>query len=313
MVYNPNFYFGTTGSGTVVNSLALNNTYTISYNPDQSQFPYSTYPNMWFTIASGKTGNVNISGGGSFNNNSTVWTYNGGNSTYNVNTNIMSLTFYLPPENVTITETYSSPIILTPGNYILQAYCANANYSSVININSVDITINNSSPPISNVCFPASTPITTDQGKICIEQINPDIHTIGNKTIVGITKTIYDSDKYLVCFEKDSLGNNIPSQKTVMTQNHKIFYEGKMIDAKNFLEKFQNVKKVKYNNEVLYNVLMEEHDEMNVNNLICETLNPNHSVAWLYKKLSKMDIEKQQKLIQSYNDVYKKYNNVVRK
>lgn len=74
-----------------------------------------------------------------------------------------------------------------------------------------------------NVADISGTPIKTDQGIIAIEKINPDIHTIRNKTIIGITQSIYASDKYLICFEKDCLGNNIPYNKTIMSMNHKVF------------------------------------------------------------------------------------------
>jgi hypothetical protein len=80
------------------------------------------------------------------------------------------------------------------------------------------------SPPISNICFPSGTHITTNQGTIPIEKINKEIHTIRNKKIVGITQTI-TQDKYLVCFEKDSLGINLPSQKTIISKNHCIVYK----------------------------------------------------------------------------------------
>jgi len=154
---------------------------------------------------------------------------------------------------------------------------------------------------ISNICFPAGTPIVTDQGLIHIEKINPDIHTIRNKKIVGITK-IYSIDKYLVCFEKDALGQNIPNQKTIITKNHRILYKGKMIQAKEFIDKFDNVYKIKYKGEMLYNVLMEKHDKMIVNNLICETLHPENSIAKLYMILKKLVDEKENKIINTEND-----------
>ncbi len=37
------------------------------------------------------------------------------------------------------------------------------------------------SAPVTNICFLAGTPVTTDQGNIPIEKINPKIHTIRNK------------------------------------------------------------------------------------------------------------------------------------
>jgi hypothetical protein len=161
--------------------------------------------------------------------------------------------------------------------------------------------------PISNICFPAGTPVTCVQGIIPIEHLDPAIHTIRNKKIVAITKTV-TQDKYLVCFEKDSLGLNIPSQKTIMTKNHCIWCKGQMIQAKDFVGKFENVKKIKYTGEVLYNVLMEKHEKMMINNLICETLHPQHSMAELYRFLQNLTPQTQNEVIKSYNDVIIKNN-----
>ena len=168
---------------------------------------------------------------------------------------------------------------------------------------------------ISNICFLAGTPITTDQGNIPIEKIDTSIHTIRNKKIVAITKTV-TQDKYLVCFEKDALGKNIPSQKTIISKNHKLFYNGKMRNAKEFLKDFDMVTKVKYTGSALYNVLLEEHDKMMVNNLICETLDPENGVAKVYMALQKLDTEEeQQSLIRKINahviknDVFNNNNN----
>jgi hypothetical protein len=155
--------------------------------------------------------------------------------------------------------------------------------------------------PISNICFPAGTPIACNQGSIPIEKINPDIHTIRNKKIVRITKTI-TQDKYLVCFEKDALGTNFPSQKTIISKNHSIFYAGNMRQAKQFVGINGKVYKIKYRKEILYNVLMEEHDKMVVNNLICETLHPENDIAKLYRHLQKLNPEEQNDLINNYNE-----------
>ncbi|MFY7884855.1 MAG: leucine-rich repeat protein, partial [Dolichospermum sp.] len=73
------------------------------------------------------------------------------------------------------------------------------------------------------ICFPAGTPVKTDQGIIAIEKINPAKNTIRGNKIVAITKTVTIEDK-IVCIEKDALGSNIPSQKTFISRNHKILY-----------------------------------------------------------------------------------------
>jgi uncharacterized repeat protein (TIGR03803 family) len=135
--------------------------------------------------------------------------------------------------------------------------------------------------PISNICFPAGTLITTDQGEISIEKIVPFENTINNKNIKAITKTI-SHDTYLVCFDKNALGKNYPNKKTMISKDHKIFYKGKMIEAYKFLGHFEKVQKVDYNQEILYNVLMEKYEKINVNNIICETLHPNNIIAKLY-------------------------------
>ena len=57
-----------------------------------------------------------------------------------------------------------------------------------------------------------------------------------------------------------------------------------MLRANDFIQLYENVYKIPYKGEVLYNVLMEEHEKLVVNNLICETLHPNNKIAKLYKK-----------------------------
>jgi hypothetical protein len=139
-------------------------------------------------------------------------------------------------------------------------------------------------PPISNICFPAGTHIKTDQGIISIELINKEKHTIHNKPIKHVSQTI-TLDKYLICFQPHSLGVNKPCQQTIMTKDHKIFYNDQLVAAHRFLNMSTNnnsIKKVQYNGELLYNILLAEHGLMEVNNLICETLSPKNIIAQLY-------------------------------
>lgn len=163
----------------------------------------------------------------------------------------------------------------------------------------------NNPTPISNVCFLAKTPIATDQGIVAIEKIEPEIHSIRNQKIVAITKTI-TNDKYLVCFEKNSMGDNIPCEKTIVSKNHLMFNKGQMIKAKEFVGKYDNVYKIKYNGEILYNVLLEKYDKMVVNNLICETLHPNNMISKLYTLLPNYSLEQQYEIIEEYNKEYTK-------
>ena len=137
--------------------------------------------------------------------------------------------------------------------------------------------------PIVPICFPAGTPVTTDQGEINIELIDPDIHTISNKKIVAITETIM-LENNIVCFEKNSLGYNIPNKKTYISNYHCIIYKNKLIQANKFVGRLPGVYYIKYNNEILYNVLMEKHYIIKINNMRVETLNPINFVAQLYTK-----------------------------
>ena len=175
-------------------------------------------------------------------------------------------------------------------------------------INAVGASLAALSLPISNICFPAGTKIETNQGKIAIEKIDPKVHRIRNRKITHITRTI-TKDKYLVCIEKDALGNNIPSEETRISKYHRILYKGKMVRAKDFVGKIENIRKVRYNGEVLYNVLMEEEDKMVVNNLICETLDPLNGIAKLYKLLDTVKEEEKAEYIKELNN-YVERNNV---
>ncbi len=127
-------------------------------------------------------------------------------------------------------------------------------------------------------CFPAGTPIQTDQGVTAIEQLVPGEHTLRGKSILAITQT-RPLQKHIVCFEKDSIGKNVPSQQTLCSKEHKVLYQGEMIKARDLADMCKNVKKVSYNGDTLYNVLLEKHGKMLVNNMICETLHPENIAA----------------------------------
>jgi len=163
--------------------------------------------------------------------------------------------------------------------------------------------------PISNTCFPAGTLITTNQGPIAIDKIDPNIHTIRNKKIVAITKTVSYSD-YLVCFDKDAIGSNIPSEKTIITRNHLIYNYGKMLPAQDFIGPYINVYKISYNGQVLYNVLLETHDKMIVNNLICETLHPENDIAKIHRSTTNLNSIQSGNFIKEYNKLYIHKNNL---
>ena len=154
--------------------------------------------------------------------------------------------------------------------------------------------------PFMPICFLAGTPIQTNQGLIAIDKIDPNVHTIRGKTIQAITQTKTPDDS-LICFEANSLGKNFPSQQTIISMNHKIFYQGKMTKARCFVGN-HGIYKIPYKKQVLYNVLLDTHDKMVVNNMICETLDPRNTIAQLYMKLKSISKDKHASIISQFNE-----------
>lgn len=152
------------------------------------------------------------------------------------------------------------------------------NGSIVLEVTILNDNIENTELPNVPICFPKGTLVTLDQGKIAIETINPDIHTIRGNKIIAISQT-QPLQKQIICFQQDSLGNNIPSVKTLCSKEHKIFYKGEMKTASEISKVCENVTHVPYRGNTLYNVLLEKKDNMVINNMICETLDPNNIMA----------------------------------
>ena len=137
----------------------------------------------------------------------------------------------------------------------------------------------------SSICFPAGTPINTDQGIKNIENISTKKHTINGNKINAITKTIMKKLNYLVVLEQGCIGDNIPSKQTICSPNHKILYRGRMIEANLLLDKkVEGVYSKNYDNSPLYNVLLDSHSTMTVNNMTTETLHPRNPIGMLYNK-----------------------------
>jgi hypothetical protein len=136
-------------------------------------------------------------------------------------------------------------------------------------------------PSDSNICFPGKTPIVTDMGIVNIEDIDVDYHTIRDKKIVALTKT-KSQDNYLVCFETNSLEENYPSDKTIMSSEHKVLYKDNLVQAKKLVGRHKGVKRVKYNGQTLYNILLEDYSWVMVNDMVCETLHPENELAKWY-------------------------------
>ena len=203
--------------------------------------------------------------------------------------------------------------IISSGAITTTSATTNGTYNIVVrnsgsyNITTFNLTLTSPPTPDSNICFPAGTPIRTDQGNIPIEKINPKVHTIRNKKIEGIVRTKL-MDAYLVCFEKNSLGPNVPCERTVMSGNHRVVVNGQMKMARELLKarsvsgvKMHSINAIRYDGQPMYNVLMEEYNVILVNNMVCETLDPDNKMADLHAHLKYMSHERQQMLVSKFN------------
>jgi len=143
------------------------------------------------------------------------------------------------------------------------------------------------------ICFPANTPVTTDQGIVPIQELENGSYTINGNKVLGVVSHRPQSSIDMVLFKKNALGNNIPSQDTLMTRNHKVYYNNIPKEAISFTTTAFKVNKsqlkclpsnpkpkvIQYTEEV-YNVMLDAGHKMKVNNMLVETLDPSNK---LYK------------------------------
>ena len=153
--------------------------------------------------------------------------------------------------------------------------------------------------PSSNACFPCGTLVRTDQGEVSIEKLCKSVHTVRGRKLLGVT-AITNVDDKIVLFKAHSLLANVTCRDTYVSLNHKVFYDGKMHCARAFAAHidFPNVIFVPDSHSVLYNVLLSEHVNMLVSNLLVETLDPSHALAAL---LLCEDSVRYESMLQEYN------------
>ena len=147
-------------------------------------------------------------------------------------------------------------------------------------------------PPI--ICFPANTPVTTDQGYVPIQDLENKPYTIEGNKVLGIVSMT--SNEAMVYFKQHSLGYNVPSKNTYITQSHVIYHNNTQLKAIDYTKKdfhkrlcsnsLKGIKQekpilVKVENNKVYNVLLENGHKMKVNNMLVETLHPSNE---LYKQ-----------------------------
>jgi hypothetical protein len=128
----------------------------------------------------------------------------------------------------------------------------------------------------SSICFPGDTLVYSDQGAIEIQKLIAGKNTIYGKEIVAITVTQYIEDT-MVQISPGALGPGCPERCTVMTHKHKVFLKGKMVEAGRLSG--PGITHIPYEGYKVYNVLLATEGRMNVQGMICETLDPSNPIA----------------------------------
>jgi hypothetical protein len=150
----------------------------------------------------------------------------------------------------------------------------------------------------------------TDQGEVAIDKLNIKKHTISGKKIVAVTQTI-PLDKYLICMEKNSISHNVPNRRTIISKNHKVMVDNKLMECEKLVQYVPSIYKIPYNKNILYNVLLDHYSVMSINNLMVETLHPNNMIAKIYTgNFSQLQ---KNRLIQSLNKYTKRHTEIVNK
>jgi hypothetical protein len=152
----------------------------------------------------------------------------------------------------------------------LNSYLPESNPYSKINPNGAPV----NTPPI---CFLKGSIVETDQAVVEIQNIDPNVHTIGGKKIIALTKTPGDKMS-LVLIRRNLIARGSPYVDTPITIAHKILYNNKLISAI-FIP---GATPYKFTNQLLYNVLLETHETMRVNGMVVETLSHEHPTAKKY-------------------------------
>lgn len=213
-----------------------------------------------------------------------------------------------PSEYSTITMNSVTGAISTTSGTALDVYTLYIRNEGSYNITTVELTVTEA--PVTPICFPAGTLVLTDQGEVAIDKLNIKKHTISGKKIVAVTQTI-PLDKYLICMEKNSISHNVPNRRTIISKNHKVMVDNKLMECENLVQYVPSIYKIPYNKNILYNVLLDHYSVMSINNLMVETLHPNNMIAKIYTgNFSQLQ---KNRLIQSLNKYTKRRNEIINK
>ena len=170
---------------------------------------------------------------------------------------------------------------------------------------SINVYNNFSYPANFNICFAEDTFINTDQGIVKINKLTNE-NTINNNRVKAITMTKLTTNS-MILIKKNAIQKNIPNKDTYISRDHKVLYNHRMVEAKHLVNKCKNIIIVPYDGKYLYNILLEKYKNIIVNNMVCETLDPNNILAKLSD--SEISIEKKQFILNKLMDKNKVLSN----
>tara|TARA_B110000211_G_C14002845_1_gene519349 strand:- start:76 stop:1284 length:1209 start_codon:yes stop_codon:yes gene_type:complete len=127
-----------------------------------------------------------------------------------------------------------------------------------------------------SICFLGSTKVQTDQGLIRFNKLTTN-NTINGYKIKKVTKMI-NADDHMIFIEKDAISDGIPNKDTHISRNHGIIMCNHIVRAKTLVNG-RTIEKAYRKPDIIYNVLTEPRTIMFVNNIPCETLNPNDPIV----------------------------------
>lgn len=188
-------------------------------------------------------------------------------------------TFNFTPTSVNtkIYFTVNSLITDAGGNIITQSVIDLSNKIA----NNVPNNVPNNGAISTQSCFLEHTHVRTDQGYIQISKLDPSIHTIRNMKIKALIKSTLLDNK-MVFIQKNALYNNVPCENTHMTTRHRLYYNKKYVNGDDLVNmQLASYESIPRNTHV-YNVLLHNHDNMLINNMIVETQNPRAVIGKLY-------------------------------
>jgi hypothetical protein len=167
----------------------------------------------------------------------------------------------------------------------------------------IEFVLSTAEKAISNICFYGESKVMTSEGYKEIREVKKGVKIQG-EYIEEVTRT-QSKEKEVVLIKKGAIMENMPLQDTRITKEHKVFYKGKMVEAKELVNGMSIVYE-EYKGETLYNILLSGEGKMVVNGMIVETLSPSNNIAKLYKILKGYKEEEKKNIIKIYNEEKKR-------